>query len=115
MYFIGNNKFPCRHICCCLSSKVSKRVADLRVLMTCGPQSGKVTLTFLLTNVPLIAFIILTFNFFYNEAYEYSHNIIWRILILCHVALVMLTNIFFFAAASTDPGIIPARNWTSCK
>ena len=115
MYFIGNNKFPCKQLCCCMGSKASKRSADLQVLMTCGPESGKVALTFMLMNVPLIMFLVLTFNFFYKDAYNFSHNDIWRILIFCHAGLIVLTNIFFFVAASTDPGIIPARNWTSCK
>ena len=115
MYFVGRNKFPCRRICCCISTSASKSMADMRVLMTCGPQSGRVALTFALMNIPLVAFTLLTSNFFYNDVYNLSGNFVWRILIYCQICLIVLTNLFFVLASSTDPGIIPARSWTSCK
>lgn len=115
MYFIGNNKFPCKHICCCISNKASKSMADMRVKMTCGPQSGRVALTFVLMNVPLVAFTTLTSGFFYNDVYNLTGNVFWRILIYSQIFLIVLTNFLFVVVSSTDPGIIPARNWTSCK
>ena len=69
--------------------------------------------TFLLTNLPLIVFDILSYNFFMNEASQL--NSIYQGMIVIEVLLIPIINVFFMLAASSDPGIIPARSWTGCK
>lgn len=75
--------------------------------MTCGPESGKVLMTFCLMNVPMIIFDILSYDFFAEDVSDLSS--IWRVLIIIHIILIPIVNLFFMLAASTDPGIIPAR------
>ena len=82
-------------------------------MLVCGPESGKVIMTFILLNAPMALFDILSFSFFAKDASELS--IIWRALIIVHVVLIVIVNYFFFQTACTDPGIIPAREWTSLK
>jgi palmitoyltransferase ZDHHC9/14/18 len=81
--------------------------------MICGPESAKVLMTFLLMNVPMIVFDFLSYDFFAKDVSEISSR--WRGLIIIHVLLVPVVNWFFMLAASTDPGIIPARSWNSVK
>lgn len=81
MFFIGNNKFPCSKILCCISNKASRNLINLKVLCTCGPEYGKVTMTLLMMNVPLILFAVFTFDFFFNEVYTARDSLIWRVLI----------------------------------
>ena len=111
MFFIGNNKFPCSKILCCISNRSSAKLINLKVLCTCGPEVGKVAMTFLMMNVPLILFPVSTFDFFFNEVYTAKDSQIWRLLICLQIALILVVNVFFTLTAATDPGIIPGRTW----
>ena len=115
MFYIGNNKFPLKNVLCCIGNKASKKMVDLKVLMTCGPEIMKAVGTFFLTNIPLISFALYTHNFFWNDAYNLNNNNFWRILISIQIMLIPVVNVLFVLAAATDPGIIPARNWTNSK
>jgi hypothetical protein len=73
----------------------------------------KVLMTFILMNVPMIVFDYLSFDFFVNDVSAISS--VWRVLIVIHILLIPVVNWYFMLAASTDPGIIPARTWNSVK
>jgi palmitoyltransferase ZDHHC9/14/18 len=112
MFFVGNNKFPCKKILFCFGNRSHRKKADLQLLCTCGPESKKVAMTLLLMNVPLVLFDILTYKFFYEQGQQ---NAIWKFLIDLHIILIPIVNLFYTITASTDPGIIPARTWQNCK
>lgn len=109
IFFIGNNRFPLIQILRCINNKFSKSVLNLKVLCVCGPESGQVLRTVLMINVPLIVFLILTFELIH------SFGLAHRLLLYFQIILLFIVNIFLILTASTDPGIIPARNWSGSK
>jgi hypothetical protein len=60
-------------------------------------------------NLPLLIFLILTFDILEKSG---SPN---NIILYIQIILIFIVNIYLTLTASTDPGIIPARNWSGCK
>ena len=71
MFFAGHNKFPCQHILRCIGNRSAKRCLDLKTMCVCGPETGKVVKTVLMINIPLIAFVSLTYGFMMEQALVY--------------------------------------------
>ena len=81
MFWNGKNKFPLKSVCCCIGNRASKSTVDFKLLMTCGPETTNIVVTFFLMNVPLILFALFSNNFFFNDAYNLNNNNCWIILI----------------------------------
>jgi len=107
MFWIGNNKFPLRQALCCISNRAKKRVTDYKVLCVCGPESGKVAMTFFLFNIPLAMLAAFYWDFFQGD------SPVWHFLMTTMAILIPVVDILFAIASSKDPGILPARVWTS--
>jgi hypothetical protein len=60
-------------------------------------------------NLPLLIFLILTFDILNKSG---SPN---NIVLYIQIILIFIVNIYLTFTASTDPGIIPARNWSGSK
>jgi hypothetical protein len=61
--------------------------------------------TALLVNIPCILFTIFVHRFYWDREIE------WKIALVILWYLEVGSTFFLFRAASTDPGIIPGREW----
>lgn len=111
MFVVGHNLYPCKKVLCCLNNQSSKRLLDMKVAWACGPEYGKVALTLVLMNIPLFTFQYFSFDYFFFVLPEVTENNVHKGLIIAHIILAAIANLFFVVSASTDPGIIPARSW----
>lgn len=58
---------------------------------------------FFLINIPVVTFSALAFDWFWKN------GIAWQVAICAVWYLELMTSVFLFRAAATDPGIIPGR------
>ena len=81
----------------------------MRVCCVCGPETNQVIKTVLMINVPIAVFCALSGATLIEEGMPY--NIMFYVML----GLLLITNVLLVLTASTDPGIVPARNWAKCK
>lgn len=100
MYFIGNNKLFCNG----------------RLIFGAKPSSS--LLTMLVINIPALLFSIFTAKvrrftslIQCNQFYLNEESISWKVAIFILWYFQLATNVFLFKVSTTDPGIIPARQW----
>ena len=95
MFFAGNNRFPCQHILRCFNNRSKKRHLEWKMMCVCGPETGKVVKTVLMVDVPLIAFVALTYRFMMEQA------LVYQIMMWVNVALIPVVNYYLARTAAT--------------